>query len=64
MRPNGSAHSSQYFVSGTNFAYISKVGNKIEAAEAPRIVKQEPNNNLGQIKQRIIYEIAREVRLE
>lgn len=50
-----------YFVGGTNFTYISKVGNNIEDAEPSRIVKQETNNNHGQIKQRIIYEIAREV---
>lgn len=50
-----------YFVGGTNFAYISKIGSKVEAAEPSRIIKQEANNNQGQIKQRIIYEIATEV---
>lgn len=50
-----------YFVGGTNFAYISKVGNKIDAAE-PRIIKQETGNSQGQMKQRIIYEIASEVK--
>lgn len=50
-----------YFVGGTNFAYISKMGNKIETSESTRIIKQEANNNQGQMKQRIIYEIATEV---
>lgn len=38
------------------------MGNKIEANEQTRIVKQEANNNQGQMKQRIIYEISTEVR--
>lgn len=52
-----------YFVGGTNFAYISKMGNKIETTEPTRIIKQEANNQ-GQMKQRIIYELATEVRIE
>lgn len=66
FRPNGATNmqpmQNSYFVGGTNFAYISKMGNKIEATEPNRIIKQEPNNNQGQMKQRIIYEIASEVR--
>jgi hypothetical protein len=50
-----------FFVGGSNFAYISKMGNKIDSTEPARIIKQETNNSQGQIKQRIIYEIATEV---
>lgn len=52
---------SSYFVGGTNFAYISKIGSKIEAIDPTRMIKHEANNNQGQVKQRIIYEIATEV---
>lgn len=52
-----------YLFGGTNFAYISKMGNKIETAEPTRIIKQEANNQ-GQVKQRIIYELATEVTMK
>ncbi|CRL07558.1 CLUMA_CG020523, isoform A [Clunio marinus] len=68
FRTNGSQPIQQipnsYFVPGTNFTYISKMGNKIENAEPTRIIKQEANNNQGQMKQRIIYEIATEPKFE
>jgi hypothetical protein len=40
------------------------MGNKIEQVEpTARIVKPETNNNHGQVKQRIIYEISTEVKV-
>lgn len=62
FRANGTTSMQpSFFVGGTNYAYISKMGSKIETAEPARIIKQEANNNQGQVKQRIIYEIATEV---
>lgn len=63
FRANGTSNMQPYYVGGTNFAYISKMANKIETSEPTRIIKQEANNTQGQIKQRIIYEIATEVRI-
>lgn len=49
-----------YFVGGTNFAYVSKLGTKVENTENSRVV----SNNQNQVKQRIIYGIATDVKLD